>query len=239
MNRPPLARRLAFALAVALALPAGAETPLEAALHALRKDDSLKVRTQAAIVLGQRGAVEAVPALRRAVAEDRASAVRLAAVGALLKLGARVARPTLQAAAQADADAAVRAAASRALAALGPVALALEDPAGTPSARAAAREALQRHLERLGLPLADEGEVRLRPTVTVEVSTGGGKTTVSAKLSLATIDGDGRLDLLEGSARASVAGALPAARLAGLTARAVDAAARGPCEDLATRLGRR
>jgi HEAT repeat protein len=234
-----MCRRRALALVLALALPAGAESPVEAAVQALRKDDSLKVRTQAAIVLGQRGAVEAVPALRQAVAEDRAAAVRLAAVGALAKLGARVARPTLQAAAQADADATVRGAATRALAALGPVALALEEPAGTPSARAPAREALQRHLERLGLPLSAQGEVRLRPTVTVEVTTGGGKTTASAKVSLAAVDGDGRLDLLEGSARASVSGALPEARLAGLVAKALDAATRGPCEDLAARLGRR
>jgi HEAT repeat protein len=190
-------------------------------------------------VLGQRGAMEAVPALRQAVAEDRAAAVRLAAVGALAKLGARAARPTLRAAAQADADAAVRAAAGRAVAALGPVTLALEEPAGTPAARAAAREALGRHLERLGLPLDEQGEVRLRPTVTLETSAAGGKTVVIAKVSLAALDGDGRLDLLEGSAKATVAGTLPESKLAVVAAKAIDAAAREPCEDLATRLGGR
>jgi HEAT repeat protein len=231
-----MARGLALALALALASPARGDGAVDAAVHALRRDDSLKVRTQAALVLGQRGALEAVPALRQAVAEDRAAAVRLAAVGALAKLGARAARPTLKNAAQADADPSVRAAAARALEALGPVTVTLEEPAGTASARAAVRGALARHLERLGLPLAERGEVRLRPTVTVEVSAGGGKTVVAAKVSLATVDGDGRLDLLEGSARATVAGALPEPRLGEVVARAVDAAARGPCEDLAARL---
>jgi HEAT repeat protein len=231
---PP--RRLALALALALALPARGDGATDAAMRALRHDDSLKVRTQAAIVLGQRGAQEAVPVLRQAVAEDRAAAVRLAAVGALAKLGARAARPTLQAAAQADADPAVRAAAARAVEGLGPVTVSLDEPAGTPSARAAARGALARHLERLGLALDDRGEVRVRPTVTVDVTAGGGKTVVAAKVSLAVVDGDGRLDLLEGSARASVAGAVPEPKLAGLAATAVDAAAREPCEDLATRL---
>lgn len=234
-----MARRLAVALALALALPARADGAVEAAVRALRQDGSLKVRTQAAIVLGQRGAMEAVPALRQAVAEDRAAAVRLAAVGALAKLGARVARPTLRAAAQADADPAVRAAAARAVLGLGPVTLALDEPAGTPSARAAAREALARHLGRLGLRLEEPGEVRLRPTVTVEASAGGGKTVVTARVSLAAVDGDGRLDLLEGSAKATVTGALPESRIGAVAAKAIDAAARGPCEDLATRLGGR
>jgi HEAT repeat protein len=231
-----MARRLALALALALAPSARGDGAVDTAVNALRRDDSLKVRTQAAIVLGQRGAMEAVPALRQAVAEDRAAAVRLAAVGALSKLGARAARPTLKHAAQADADPSVRAAAVRALEALGPVTVMLEEPAGTASARAAARGALTRHLERLGLPLAERGEVRLRPTVTLEVSAGGGRTVVAAKVSLATVDGDGRLDLLEGSARATVAGSLPEPRLGEVAARAVDAAALEPCEDLATRL---
>jgi hypothetical protein len=233
------ARRLAPALVLALAGAALADGPVDAAVQALRKDGSLKVRTQAAIVLGQRGAPEAIPALRQAVAEDPASAVRLAAVGALSKLGARVARPTLQAAASADADAAVRAAAARALAGFGPVSLALEEVAGSGAARGAAREALLAHLERLGLPVAEGGEVKVRPTVTVEVTSTAGKTTVAARISLAAVDGDGRVELLEGSARASVAGAVPEARLGGVTLKALEAAARGPCEDLATRLGRR
>jgi hypothetical protein len=232
-------RLLALALALGLAWPARAESPLEAAVEALRHDSSLKVRTQAALVLGQRGAPEAVPALRQAVAEDSAASVRLAAVGALAKLGARVARPTLQAAALADADASVRAAAARALAGLGPVALRLEEGGGTPSARAWTRQALAAHLARLGLTLAEQGEVRVRPTTTLEVNSAGGKTVVAVRVSLSAVDGDGRVELLEGTARATVAGELGEARLAAVAARALEAATRGPCEDLATRLGRR
>lgn len=239
MSRPALPRLLALALALAATLPARAETPLEATVRALRQDDSLKVRTQAALVLGQRGAPEAIPALRQAVARDAAPAVRLAAVAALVKLDARVARPTLQAAAGADPDPDVRAAAARALAGFGPVALSLQEPAGTAAARGPALAAVRRHLTRLGLPLAERGEVRVRPSVTVEVSASGGKTVVAARLSLAAVDGDGRIEVLEGSARASVTGPVPEARLDGLIAKALDAASRGPCEDLATRLGRR
>jgi len=58
-----MARLLTLAALLALAAAARAESPVEAAVQALRKDPSLKVRTQAAIVLGQRGAPEAVPAV--------------------------------------------------------------------------------------------------------------------------------------------------------------------------------
>jgi hypothetical protein len=208
-------------------------------MEALRADSSLKVRTQAAIVLGQRGGAEAVPSLRRAVAEDAAPAVRIAAAAALAKLGARVARPTLRAAAQADADGGVRAAAARALEAFGPVTLAVKEPAGTASARAPAREALSRHLADHGFAVGAEGEVRLEPTVTVDVAEQGGKTTIAVKAALVAVDGDGHLDLLETTARASVAGALTPARQAAAAAKVVDAAVRGVCEDLAGRLGGR
>ena len=88
----------ALFLLAALAGPARAASPVEAAIDALLHDDSLKVRTQAAIILGQRGGVAAIPALRQAVAGDDSAAVRIAAVSALAKLHARVARPTLMAA---------------------------------------------------------------------------------------------------------------------------------------------
>jgi hypothetical protein len=212
---------------------------LEAAIQALRADPSLKVRTQAAIVLGQRGAAEAVPALRQAVAEDGAVAVRLAAVGALSRMGARVSRPTLKAASEADPDASVRTAASRALDGLGPVTLTIEEPGGTASTRAAARASLERQLTDLGFPVADAGELRLKPTVTVDVSERGGKTVIAVKASLVVVDGDGHMDMLESTAKASVTGAVPEAKLAGYSTKAVDAALRSVCEDLAARLGRR
>ena len=96
-------RRAALVLAVALPLLAAwGDSQVELAMRALRKDSSLKVRTQAAIVLGQRGALEAVPVLREAVATDESPAVRLAAIAALGKLRDRSARPTLRAAADSD-----------------------------------------------------------------------------------------------------------------------------------------
>ena len=72
--------RCAVVLLLLVAAPlARGESANESAIRALRNDTSLKVRTQAALVLGQRGAAEAVPALREAVARDEAPAVRLAA----------------------------------------------------------------------------------------------------------------------------------------------------------------
>src|SRR5512142_1132594 len=114
----------AAALAVFLSAPLAvlADVANESAIRALRKDSSLKVRTQAAVVLGQRGAMEAVSALKEAVATDDAAAVRLAAVAALGKLRDRSARSTLRAASEADPDSAVRRAAAKALEELGPLA---------------------------------------------------------------------------------------------------------------------
>ena len=100
------------ALVLVAAAPALSDPQVDAAIRALKGDSSLKVRTQAAIVLGQRGAQEAVRALRDAVAADRAAAVRIAAVTALAKIGDRSARSTLKLAAQADPDESVRRAAT-------------------------------------------------------------------------------------------------------------------------------
>jgi hypothetical protein len=230
--------RLATALVLALlAAPAHAEGGADAAVTALRKDPSLKVRTQAAIVLGQRGSPEAVRALRQAVAEDQAVAVRLAAVSALGRLEATPARLTLQVAAQADPDPAVRAAAARALAALGPVTLTVEVAGGPSGARLS--EALSRQLSERGMALAANGELRLQPKVNVNVADGGGRTTFEAHASLVVVDGDGRLDLLESQARASVAGSVPDSRRTAYVVTVVEAVARGLGDDLAARLGRR
>jgi hypothetical protein len=180
-----------------------------------------------------------VPALRQAVAQDASAAVRLAAVAALARLGARAARPTLSAAGEADPDAAVRSAATRALEGLGPLTLGLEEPGGTPAARQGAREALVRQLRERGFTLAEPGELRLRLAVNLTTSQEGATSVLSAQASLVVIDGDGHLDLLESTARASVAGPLTQARLASLSPKVIDAAVRGLCEDLAARLGRR
>ncbi len=103
-----MGRSLAVVLLLALACPAVADPQVDAAIRALRRDSSMKVRTQAAIVLGQRAVAQAVPALREAVAEDRAAAVRIAAVAALAKIGDRGARSTLKAPSEANPDPAVR-----------------------------------------------------------------------------------------------------------------------------------
>lgn len=228
------------ALLTLLAPAARAEPAAAAAVRALGSDPSLKVRAQAAIVLGQRGGEPgAVAALRAAATQDPAAAVRIAAVAALGKLGAREARPTLRMAQEADADAAVRAAAARALGALGPLVLAVDEPTGTASARPALREALGRGLRDRGFTVGERGDVTLRPAVTVTTREEGGKTVIAVRATVAAVDGDGRTELTEGAARASVAGALPGAKLPAVTAKVVEAAAKGVCDDLAARLATR
>jgi hypothetical protein len=234
-----MGRFLPAVLVLALAHLAVADPQVDAAIRALRRDSSMKVRTQAAIVLGQRLVAQAVPALREAVAEDRASAVRIAAVAALAKIGDRGARSTLRAASEADPDPAVRTAAKRALESLGPIAVSIEEPSGAGSARAPMRDALAAHLRERGYHVGDDGEFRLKPTVRVDVDRDGQKTVIAVKASVVLVDRDGRVDMVESSARASVTGTVAEGRLPGYVARAIDAAARNLTEDLAARLGGR
>ncbi len=232
-------RLLPVVIVLALALPTAADPQIDAAIRALRRDSSMKVRTQAAIVLGQRLVAQAVPALRQAVAEDGAAAVRIAAVAALAKIGDRGARSTLKAASEADPDAAVRSAAKRALEALGPIAISIEEPSGPWSARAPMRDALAGRLRERGYEIGDDGEFRLKPTVRVDVDRDGPKTVIAVKASVVLVDRDGRVDMVESSARATVSGSVPEARLQAYAARAIDAAAGNLTEDLAARLGGR
>ena len=232
-----MSRALAALLLLALVAPAAADGGADPAVTALRKDSSLKVRTQAAIVLGQRGSPEAIQALREAVAEDHAAAVRLAAVSALSRLQARGARGTLQAAAQADPDASVRAAAGKALAALGPVTLTVEEAGGPAGPRLSAAVAGQ--LRQRGLAVGDGGELLVKPKVTVAVAETGGRTSFEARASLVVVDGDGRIDLFESSAKAAVSGTVPEARRGAYVQKVVEAAGRGLGDDLAVKLGRR
>jgi HEAT repeat protein len=227
------------ALLLLAAPPALADGQVEAAVKALRADGSLKVRAQAAIVLGQRGGPEAVAALRGAVAGDAAAAVRLAAVSALGRLGPRAARTTLGAASVADPDAAVRDAAARAVAAMGPVALAVEDAPAPPGLKGDLRSALARALEAAGLRLAEPAEVRVTPAASAEVQRADGKVVVAVKASLSAVDGDGHVELMERAARATFTGAASDARVASATTSAVEAALKGLSEDLAARLGKR
>jgi len=232
-----MSRALVALLLLAQVAPAGAEAGADPAVTALRKDSSLKVRTQAAIVLGQRGSPEAIQALREAVAEDHAEAVRLAAVSALARLQARGARGTLQAAAQADPDASVRAAAGKALAALGPVTFTVEEAGGPAGPRLTAAVAGQ--LRQRGLSVGDGGELQVKPKVTVAVAESGGRTSFEARASLVVVDGDGRIDLFESSAKAAVSGTVPEARRGAYVQKVVEAAGRGLGDDLAVKLGRR
>jgi hypothetical protein len=234
LSAPLLLASLVVAAAIAVIASADGVDP---AVIALRQDPSLKVRTQAAIILGQRGSPAGVTALREAVAEDQAASVRLAAVSALGRLQAREARRTLQAAEQADPDPSVRAAAARALAALGPVTVTVEVAAGPSGARLS--EALSRQLRERGLALDARGELRLKPAVNVEVGESAGRTTFEARASLVVVDRDGRMELLENKARASVAGLVPESRQGTYVLKVVDTAGRGLGDDLAIKLGRR
>jgi hypothetical protein len=236
-------RRAAAFLLLALSLSARAEPQVEDAIRALRADSSLKVRTQAAIVLGQRAPSEAVPALRDAVATDASPAVRLAAIAALSKIGDRSARPTLRAAAQSDPEDAVRRAAARAVEELGPLSFSIEPPGGEggSAARGALRDALARELREHGFAVVSRGGLRLKPSVLkVDVDASGGRTVIAVKASLVAVDGEGRMAaILESGARLSASGTIPDRKLAAYSAKALEAAAKSMCEDLAARLGER
>lgn len=234
-----MSRLTLAALAAALALPVAADPQMDSAIRALRRDSSMKIRTQAAIVLGQRLVAQAVPALREAVASDDAAAVRIAAVAALAKIGDRSARSTLRAASEADPDASVRRAARHALEALGPVAVSIDEPSGPSAARVPMRDALAGHLRERGYEVAERGEFRLKPSVKVDVDQSGPRTVIAVKASVVLVDVDGAVDVVESSARASVSGAVPEGKLPVYLARAIDAAARTLSEDLAPRLGGR
>jgi hypothetical protein len=232
------------ACAVLLTLAAGARADAaDDAVRALREDGSVKVRAQAAIVLGQRGEERAIPVLAEALASDEAVAVRVAAASALGRLGGVAARVALARARQADVDGGVRDAASLALDALG-LAFSIDEPAGSAggaAARSALRDALARHLSARGWSVLDHGGMILKPTVLrVDVEAGPGRTIVAVKAALLAVDDDGRMAaMLESGARLSASGAVPEAKLAAYAARALDAAARALCEDLAVRLAER
>jgi HEAT repeat protein len=212
---------------------------VEVAMDALRNDSSLKVRTQAAIILGQLGAKEAVPALRKTIVTDDSAAVRLAAIGALIKLRARAARPELASARDTDPDDTVRKAARQALDLLGSAAVRIEEPTGTAAGRDALKNSLTNHLRELGVAVSDTGDVRLKPKIALEVADNGGKTVISVRTSVLAVDGEGHVEMMEGSAQATANGTLSEARVASTSEKVIDAAVKGVCQDLAMKLGRR
>jgi hypothetical protein len=235
---------VAVVLLVVTSARAGAQE--EAAARALRSDPSLKVRVQAAIVLGQRAQASAVPALCEALAQDRERVVRLAVVGSLARIGCARAREALEEASRSDADPEVRDAAARALAASAPrgeaMAFSIEEPggkAGAPAARAALRDSLARHLRSRGFSVVERGGgYRLKPSLLrLDVESGAAGTVIAVTASLVAVDGQGRMAaMLEGGARLKATGTLPGGAIERYSARAVDAAARTLCDDLAARL---
>jgi HEAT repeat protein len=252
MRRAPAALILLLALATA----AHGDPQTDRAVRALRENPSLKVRAQAALVLGQAHALEAVPALAAALAGDEAPAVRIAAASALGKVGEAEGRRALEAAQKGDPDPSVRAAAGTALAELAPaerapspaaahgVAVSLEEPggaAGNAADRLALRDALGRRLREAGFQVVSEGGLRLKPSlVKLDVDRGGQKTVIAVRAELVAVERGGRMAaMLEGAARLSAAGALGERDLASVSVRAFDVVAKTLSDDLATRLGER
>jgi HEAT repeats len=248
--RSAAALLLAFASAAAPG-PARCDGTVDGAIEALRKDPSIKVRTQAALVIGQRGpaARAALPALAEALEHDPGPAVRLAAARALGRVGDPVVRAALERSARGDPDEAVRTASIAALAAIAaaprarPASFALQEPQGHAEAadRRAFKEALVRHLARRGFALADDGEVMLKPSVLgVDVAVHGGTTVIAVRAGLVAVEPGGRMAaMLESGARLSAKGSIPEGKLPAYAARALDAAARTLSEDLAAKLGER
>lgn len=243
------ARLLATFLVASLAGIARGDAQIDAAIRALRSDSSPKVRAQAAIILGQRGAEESVGALADAARNDSSEAVRIACVSALAKIGDPAGRGAIEAALN-DRDGRVRAAAQKALeswpellppAVPGALAVFLEDPSGAGDAelRAALRDALERHLRANKFSVVARGhQFVLRPSVLkVDVDKQDGKTVISVRASLVAVDGKGRMAaMLEGGARLKAAGTVQGPMVAKYAAKALDAAARTMTEDLADRL---
>lgn len=238
------------AAALAAAPSLAMDPAVQRAVDALRKDSSLKVRAQAALVLGQRGAVDAVPALTIALLEDREEAVRIAAAAALGRIGDPAALQALEGAERNDADGGVRQAAANALAELRSRgkkvidrrSLAVEEATGKGGAQArkALRLALMSYLKRAGFKLVepDEAAFRVKPSVlSIEVTEDGDKLLVSVKAAAVAVGLDGRMAaMIQGGARARAAARPSEAMQERLSATALEAAARTLSEDLASEL---
>lgn len=250
-------RLLPVLLLVAASQPsiAAADAQTDRAVRALETSTSLKVRSQAALVLGQLRAAEAAPALRRAAASDPAPAVRIAAAAALSKLGTAEAKATLEAVARTDADPSVRTAAAGVLAelegaavpahpAVGSTAVSLEETVGavgSPAQRVALRDALGRRLKEAGFQVQGSGGIRLKPSIVrMDVEQAGERTVIAVRAELVAVEGGGRMAaMLEGAAKLSARGKLGDSELAAASGRAVDAVAKILVDDLAAKLGER
>lgn len=242
------ARLLVLLPLLLIAAGARADAQIEAAVRALRSDSSLKVRAQAAIILGQRGATEAVGALADAARNDSSEAVRLAAVSALAKIGDPAGAGAIEAATH-DSDARVRTAAEKAMVAfagpgpVGPDAIAvmLEEATGKGDSalRAEFKSSLARHLREQGFAVVARGhKYVLKPSVlTVDVQKSDGRTVVAVRASLVAVDGKGGMTaMLEGGAKVKAVGTATPTMVPKYAAKAMDAAAQTLTDDLKGRL---
>lgn len=242
------ARFLLTVMILGLAATARGDAQIDAAMSALSSDSSLKVRAQAAIILGQRGATEAVGALADAARHDSSEAVRLAAVSALAKIGDPAGRGAIEAALE-DSDGRVRAAAEKALAAfagpgpIGPdsIAVLIEEATGKgdASVRREFRDSLERHLREQGFNVVARGQrYVLKPSVLrIEIEKSDGKTVIAVRASLVAVDRRGGMAaMLESGARLKAVGSATGSMVPKYTAKAMDAAARTLTDDLKGRL---
>jgi hypothetical protein len=92
-----------------------------------------------------------------------------------------------------------------------------------------------------GFVVVDHGGLRLKPSVLrVDIDERGGKTVIAVKASLVAVDSQGRMAaILESGARLSASGTISSVKIPAYSEKAIDAAARTLCEDLAVRLGQR
>jgi hypothetical protein len=249
-------RLLGLFLAVLVAAPGTArpDSQTDRALRALQSSDSLKVRSQAALILGELKAPEAVAALRRAAVSDPAPAVRIAAVTALARYGDAESRAVLEQLQKSDPDAGVRTSAAGALASLEPAQappargrgeVFLEETvgsAGRPSDRIALRDAIGRRLVEAGFRVgAGQTGLRLKPSIVrLEVERVNEKTVIQVRAELVAVEGGGRMAaMLEGAAKLSAQGSLGDRELNAVSGRALDAVAKILVEDLAAKLAER
>jgi hypothetical protein len=249
-----MSRLLGLVLVALVAAPGTArpDPQTDRALRALASSDSLKVRTQAALILGQLDPAEAAPALRKAALSDPAPAVRIAAAAGLARFADAESRTVLEQLQRTDADEGVRTSAAGALAALqdpvvprarGRGEVILEEAVGTagrPADRAALRDALGRRLVEAGFQVGKAG-IRLKPSIVrLDVERASERTVIALRAELVAVEGGGRMAaMLEGAARVSAQGTLGERELAAVSVRVVDAVAKILVEDLAAKLGER
>jgi len=230
----------------------GYEATLERAVQALREDRSLKVRAQAALVLGQKGGAAVVPVLVSSLQDDPSAAVRTAAAAALGRIGDPSARDPLAEAQRSDPDEEVRAACGAALdefeersrTVVRRRSVTIEDVQGkgTAAERGALRDALSRQLSDRGFPVARAGETptfRVKASVlSLDILEAGGRVSVDVKASAMAVEASGRMAAMsEGAAHLKTpAGHLTHLKEEQLSARALEAAARILSDEIALEL---